>query len=55
MSAMNSVHVPVDVIIYKSYNSSRNVERGQMAYFIASVRENCSSPKKYGVAAVTQR
>jgi hypothetical protein len=35
----------VDLIIYKSYNSNRNVEMGQMAYFIASVRENYSSPK----------
>jgi hypothetical protein len=26
------VHVPVDLIIYKSYNSNRNVEMGQMAY-----------------------
>jgi hypothetical protein len=31
----------VGLIIYKSYNSNRNVEMGQMAYFIASVRENC--------------
>jgi hypothetical protein len=45
MSPMSSVHVPVDLIIYKSYNSNRNVEMGQMAYFIASDRENCSSPK----------
>jgi hypothetical protein len=44
---MSSVHVPVDLIIYKSYNSNRNVEMGQMAYFIVSVRENCSSPKKW--------
>jgi hypothetical protein len=48
------VHVPVDFIIYKSYNSNRIVEMSQMAYFIVSVRENGSSPKKYGVAAVTQ-
>jgi hypothetical protein len=45
MSPMSSVHVPVDLTIYKSYNSNRNVEMGQMAYFIASIRENCRSPK----------
>jgi hypothetical protein len=39
------VHVPVDLIIFTSYNSNRNVEMGQMAYFIASVRENYSSLK----------
>jgi hypothetical protein len=39
------VQVLVDLIIYKSYNSNRNVEKGQMPYFIASIRQNCSSPK----------
>jgi hypothetical protein len=45
MNPMSSVHVLVDLIIYKLYNSNHNVEMGQMAYFIASARENCSSPK----------
>jgi hypothetical protein len=44
MSAM-SAYVSVDLIIYKSYNSNCIVEMSQMAYFTASVRENCSSPK----------